>query len=227
MMPVTAVLFDLDGTLVDSERQSAQALAAVLTRDGGLAVTQTHRDYVIGHSWNEIFALLQADFGAALPWPMDELVALTSTERGRIIRALGLPVLPGAVAAVRRLAAQFSTALVTGSSREEARQSLRVLGLQAHFKVVLASEDYAEGKPAPAPYLGAAHRLGVAPADCVVIEDSAPGIAAGRAAGMRVIAVRAGNFSAQDQSAAHVIVNTLDEISCDLVLHGGLGGTAR
>jgi len=216
MGPVEAVLFDLDGTLVDSERESAEAMARVLAREG-LEVIQAHRDFVVGHSWNEIFSRLLTDFGARLRLAQQELIDRSAAERVHVIAEMGMTLMPGAVAAVRRLGARWPKAIVTGSSRAEARQSLAALGVVEDFPVVLAAEDYAHGKPSPEGYLAAAARLGARPERCVVLEDSSAGIAAGRAAGMTVIAVRAGNFAGHDQSAAHLVVETLDAVTLDLV----------
>lgn len=214
-MPVCAVLFDLDGTLVDSERESAEAMARVLERDAKLPVTEEHRKFVVGHSWNEIHARLQRDFGAALTWSRDELIERSSRAREQVLAEMGLTVLPGAREAVARLGGRWPAALVTGSSRDEAAQALAILGCE--FAVVVASQDVTQGKPSPEPYLQAARRLGVPPAACVVIEDSVAGIVSGRSAGMIVIAVRAGNFLKVDQSAAHRVVDTLDEVTVELL----------
>jgi HAD superfamily hydrolase (TIGR01509 family) len=212
-MAPEAILFDLDGTLVDSERESAEAMARVIRRDLGLEVTQAQRDFVIGHSWNEIHQLLVAQLGPAFGWDRDTLIARSAAERVHVIAEMGMTIMPGAVAAVERLGARWPRALVTGSSREEAKQALRALGIPDAFPLMFAAEDYSYGKPAPDGYLAAARALGVNPRRCVVLEDSAAGIEAGRAAGMTVVAVRAGNFAGHDQSRAHKIVDTLDEVT--------------
>jgi HAD superfamily hydrolase (TIGR01509 family) len=216
-MPVRAVLFDLDGTLVDSERESAEAMARVLQRDAGLPVTEEQRLCVVGHSWNEIYPLLKRDYGAALTWSQEELVSRTARERVNVIAELGMTVLPGAREALARLGGRWPTALVTGSGREEAAQALAIVNADHKFEVIVASEDVTRGKPSPDPYLQAARHLGVPPSGCVVLEDSVPGITAGRAAGMIVIAIKAGNFLGVDQSQAHRIVATLDDITIELL----------
>lgn len=213
LMPIRAVLFDLDGTLVDSERESAEAMARVLERECGVRITERQRDFVVGHSWVEIHELLIKELSRAFSWQRDYLISRVAEERVQVIAEKGMRIMPGAIDAVSRLGARYPKAIVTGSSREEARQALRVLGLEAAFPLVLAAEDYPRGKPAPDGYLAAAERLGVEPGGCLVIEDSTPGIAAARAAGMWVVAVRAGNFLGQDQSGAHRIVDTLDDIT--------------
>jgi HAD superfamily hydrolase (TIGR01509 family) len=212
---VGAVLFDLDGTLVDSERESALAMARVLERELGIRVAKDELDFVVGHSWNEIYELLRRRHRDRLTWSMAQIIARSASEREA---SSSLQPMPGAVAAVRRLGGRWPRkAIVTGSSRVEASHALRGLGLAEEFPVMFAAEDYTTGKPAPDGYLAAAAALGVPPADCLVIEDSAAGIAAGRAAGALVVAVSAGNFLGQDQSRAHRIVPTLDHVTLELI----------
>ena len=215
-MPVRALLFDLDGTLVDSERESAEAMARALKAGLGIEVPPADRDFIIGRSWVDIYQHLCATHGP-LPWTRDQLIAATAEHRVQVFAEVGCTVLPGAVAAIERFR-HLPLGLVTGSSRVEAAQAIAVLGLEGVFRAVVASEDVARSKPAPDGYLAAAAALGVPPADCLVIEDSIAGIAAGHAAGARVVAVSAGNFAGHDQSAAHHLLETLELLTLEFVL---------
>jgi HAD superfamily hydrolase (TIGR01509 family) len=209
------ILFDLDGTLVDSERESAEAMARALSVGLGIEISQAERDFIIGRSWVEIYANVRRHH-ADLTWSRDQLIAATADAREQVFAEVGMTVLPGAVAAVQRFA-EFPRGLVTGSSRQEAAQVLIALDIGGEFDVVVASEDVEQSKPAPDGFVAAAAALGIAATDCVVIEDSAAGVAAGLAAGAGVIAVRAGNFFDQDQSAATALIDTLEGLSVELV----------
>jgi HAD superfamily hydrolase (TIGR01509 family) len=210
-MRIGAILYDLDGTLLDSERESAEAMARAL-RDGlGIDITQEERDFIIGRSWVDIYDNLCAGH-PGLSWTRDELIAATAARRTEVFAEVGATVLPGAREAVARFD-QVSRGLVTGSSRAEALQALELLGMEGAFGAVVASEDVGRSKPAPDGYLKAARQLGAAPATCVAVEDSAAGIAAARHAGACVIAVRAGNFAGQDQTGAHHVLDSLEELT--------------
>ncbi len=210
-----ALLFDLDGTLVDTERESAEAMARAIAKGFAIEIEQSDRDFIIGRSWVDIYANLRARY-PALTWTEGELIAATAAEREGVFAELGVTVLPGARQVLRRFGA-LPLALVTGSSRVEAAQSLAALGCGDAFAVVVASEDVPRSKPAPDGFLLAARRLGIEPRRCVVVEESAAGIAAGLAAGARVVAVRAGNFHGQDQSHAHRIIDSLDALTPTLL----------
>ena len=210
-MTLGAVLFDLDGTLLDSERESAEAMARALDRGLGIAIDQRVRDFMIGRSWVDIYAHLRERYDD-LSWSRDELIEATAAARVEVFEEIGATVLPGAVNAVRRLQ-HIPLALVTGSSRQEAAQALEVLGLEHAFRMVVASEDVPRSKPNPDGYLLAASQLEVPPARSLAVEDSSAGIAAARAAGAKVVAVRAGNFAGQDQSGADWVIETLDSLT--------------
>lgn len=209
------ILFDLDGTLVDSERESAEAMARALERDHGIAVEQYDKDFIVGRSWVAIYDSLRGRY-PHLSWTRDELIARTAHLRGEVFAELGVTVLPGARGALG-WTRELPRALVTGSSRAEATQVLPYIGAEAAFEVIVASEDVEASKPSPDGYRKAMATLGLAPESCLVVEDSVSGIAAGRAAGCIVLAVRAGNFHGWDQTGAHRVIDTLEAFTPALV----------
>jgi HAD superfamily hydrolase (TIGR01509 family) len=208
-----AVLFDLDGTLVDSERENVESVVRAARRLGA-ELTAAERAFVIGHSWNEIHAQLARNHGLRVAMP--ELIALAVDEKRALMAAGGYRALPGAVAAVRRLAARAPLAVVSGASHGEVTDALESLGITALFALVLGAEDYPRGKPEPDSYALAMTKLGARPARSIAIEDATPGILSARAAGARVIGVQVGNFSGYDLSAADRVVATLDDVTDEL-----------
>jgi len=212
---IRGFLFDLDGTLVDSERQSGEAMARALLEGQGIAVEQSDRDYVVGRSWMAIYARI-AERYPQLTWSREELIARTAILREDVFAEHGITVLPGARTLIERTR-DTPRAIVTGSSRVEVTQVLPLISEHAVFSVIVASEDVTRSKPAPDGYQKAIAALGLAAHDCLVLEDSVAGIAAGRAAGCLVVGVRAGNFGGWDQSGAHRIIETLDELTPSLV----------
>ena len=213
---IRGFLFDFDGTLVDSERESAEAMARVLERDHGIAVEAYDRDFVIGRSWMAIYDNLKTRY-PQLAWPRDELIARTAAEREHVIAEMGVTILPGAQGLLAWTRGRGPRAVVTGSSRVEVHQLIPLLGPDAVFDAVIASEDVPRSKPHPDGYQAAMAAIRLPARDCLVVEDSVNGIAAGKAAGCLVVAVRAGNFGGWDQSAAHHVVDTLDELTPSLV----------
>ncbi|MBA3397132.1 MAG: HAD family phosphatase [Deltaproteobacteria bacterium] len=215
MAVIRGFLFDLDGTLVDSERETAEAMARAFLRGQGITLDQSDRDYIIGRSWIAIYDRLEARY-PHMTWNREETVARTAMLRDEVFAELGITVLPGA-RDVLTWTRKYPRALVTGSSRVEATQVLPLIGPEASFDVIFASEDVPRSKPHPDGYQAAMAVLGLSPAECLVIEDSVNGIEAGRAAGCLVVAVRAGNFGGWDQSAAHHVIDTLEAFTPSLV----------
>ncbi len=210
---IRGILFDLDGTLIDSERETAEAMARALERRAGIVIEQYDRDFIIGRSWVAIYDSLRARY-PQLAWSRAETIAHVADARAEVIAEQGLTVLPG-VRDVLAWTATLPRALVTGSSRLEVTQVLPHLG--AHFDVIVAAEDVARSKPAPDGYVKAIGALTLSPRECLVIEDSEAGITAGRDAGCVVLAVRAGNFGGWKQDHAHLVVDTLVELTPSLV----------
>ena len=130
-----------------------------------------------------------------------------------------LPLIDGAVDAVRRIAARWPLGLASSSNREIIDRALELSGLAPLFRAIVSSEEVARGKPAPNVYLEAARRLGVAAMDCAAVEDSANGIRSAHAAGMRVIAIPNRAFPPPDDALAlaAVALDSIAELTPDVV----------
>ncbi len=190
---VDAFLFDMDGTLIDSERLTEAVVAGLLALRGVAGRVAQGLDYTRFHgvTWAAIAAMLRAaapELGE--PPPGEE--PLADELQRRFHRALideAPQTIPGAPEAVRAAAGRGLAALVTSSQRASAVHIVARLGLGEAFSELVCAEDVARSKPDPECYLAAAARLGVPPARCLVFEDSEAGLLAARAAGMRTVAI--------------------------------------
>jgi len=212
---VAAVIFDLDGVLVDSEAAWDQARRRVVARHGGHWAPDATRA-MMGMSSPEWAAYLRDELGvdASVAVIVAEVVALLEAQYVE-----RLPLLPGAVDAVRMLAGRWSLGLASSSNRPIIEHFLDASGLRPCFAVTVSSEEVAHGKPAPDVYVEAARRLGVAPKVCVAVEDSTNGIRSAATAGMRVIAVPNAEFppAADAVAQAAAVVTTVRDVTVELV----------
>ncbi|MFJ9243995.1 HAD family hydrolase [Streptomyces sp. NPDC101776] len=182
-----SVIFDLDGTLVDSEPNYYEATRQTLAEHGVPDFTWEQHERYVGISTQETLVLLKERHG--LKAPVEELLAETNRRYLALARA-ATRVYPEMRKFVELLAAEgVPMAVASGSSPEAIEAILTGTGLDASLRTVVSADEVARGKPAPDVFLEAARRLGAAPADCVVLEDAAPGAAAAHAAGMRCIAI--------------------------------------
>ncbi len=178
-----AILWDLDGTLVDSEPVHALAFEAAVN-DLGLLLPQGFHDELLGVSGSEVYSSLVESAGLQLgldAWSNLKLQHFETFSQ-QIRPIVGIPEL------LRKLGLlEIPMAVVSNSSRAEVDLSLNGTGFIDSFRFTISRDDVAQGKPGPDGYLQAASRLGQSPQNCLVIEDSRTGAAAGRAAGMQVI----------------------------------------
>ncbi|MEU7569604.1 HAD family hydrolase [Streptomyces fradiae] len=184
---MTAVLFDLDGTLVDSEPNYYEAGRRVLAAHGVTAFTwERHTDF-IGIGTLETLRALKAEHG--IDAPLEDLLAGKNRHYLELASA-GTEVFPEMRLLVERLHADgVPMAVASGSSRAAIETVLAGAGLSGRFGALVSAEEVPHGKPAPDVFLEAARRLGADPSACVVVEDAPPGAEAAHAAGMRCVAV--------------------------------------
>ena len=224
-----AAFFDLDGTLMDREPLMQEAIRQV-TAARGLDFTDDELAPLVGRAWQDVYLALE--IAPRTGWDLDEFLAEVLGCGEALLRGgYETRVLDGGVELITRLADRgVPVWMVTGSLRREADLAIEQLGLATVLGGSLAAEDYVRGKPDPECYLAAAAGVGVAPDAihrCLVVEDSHPGVAAGVAAGMRVLATAEANRppghpSHQDLAAAHVVVPSLAVVD-DEVLARVLG----
>ena len=212
---VAAVIFDLDGVLVDSEAVWDEVRRRFVEEHGGRWNEGATLD-MLGMSSVEWSRYVRDRLGVDLnPSEISQAVADQVAERYRD----RLPLLPGAVEAVRSMAREWPLGLATSSNRHVIDLFLELAGLADDFQATVSSEEVGAGKPAPDVYLEAASRLGKDPSACVAIEDSTNGLRSAHAAGMGVIAVPNADFPPEPGALglADAKVNTLTEVTPSLV----------
>jgi HAD superfamily hydrolase (TIGR01509 family) len=208
---VEAVVFDLDGVIVDSEQVWDDVRETYTREHGGTYTDRATRD-MMGMSSLEWSRYMAEELG--VPGTPDEINAAVVE---RMLERYGSapPLIPGAVEAVRRVAAQWPLAIASSSNPELIEVVIRVSGLADVFETAVSSQEVPRGKPAPDVYLEAARRLGVDAARCAAVEDSHNGIRSARAAGMRVVAVPNPHFPPDDEALAEadVVLRSIDELT--------------
>jgi HAD superfamily hydrolase (TIGR01509 family) len=212
---IDAVVFDLDGVIVDSEHVWDEVRRQLAEERGGRWNNRASRD-MMGMSSVEWSQYMHDVIG------LEESPEEINNEVVRRLEGIyreRLPLIPGAVDAVRALAARWPLGLASSSNRELIDLVLEVSSLDRYFRVTVSSEEVPRGKPAPDVYLAAAQRLGAAPERCAAVEDSEKGILSGKAAGMRVIAIPNPHFppAAEALGEADVVLDSIAELTPEIV----------
>lgn len=213
---ISALVFDFDGVLANSEPLHLRVYQEVLTPRGITLTRDDYYDKYLGFDDEGVFRQVGEDRGR--PIDAREIAALIEEKARRfdaLVRTAGV-LYPGAAACVARMAAAFPLGIASGARKHEIQGILARGGLDGSFRFIVASGDTPSSKPAPDPYRLAAELHGVPPATCLAIEDSVQGLESARAAGLACIAVTH-TYPADILVSADLIVASLDEITPELV----------
>ena len=213
MSTFRAVIFDMDGVIVDSEPRHERAFREIFA---GMGYAETHGiDFPAYYGRSD--RALWLDF-IRMHRPPQSIEVLMGWKQSRFLEIIRAerPIFEGIPGFVGRLSRRYRLAVASGSPHAVIDAVLEMGDLRRHFPVVVSSQDVARGKPAPDIFLRAAERMGVAPGDCCVIEDAPAGVQAARAAGMTAIAIT-NSLPSVELAAAHHIVSNYAEIEALLL----------
>jgi HAD superfamily hydrolase (TIGR01509 family) len=213
---IDAVIFDLDGVVLDTEELWNEVREGLARERGGRWSEQAQAD-MMGMSSVEWSGYMHDVVGLSEP---PEEISREVVRRMLERYSQRLPIIDGAVDAVERMAARWPLGLASSSNRELIDRALEVSGLAPYFRVTVSSEEVERGKPAPDVYLEAARRLEVEPVRAAAIEDSASGIRSAHAAGMYVVAIPNRAFPPPDDALAlaNVVLDSIRELALETLL---------
>jgi HAD superfamily hydrolase (TIGR01509 family) len=214
-LTVAAIVFDMDGVLIDSEPVWEEVRRAFVAERHGRWQRDSQRR-LMGMSTSEWSRYLATDLGVDMaPDEVAQAVVERMVDRYRA----GLPMLPGASSAVRRLGTAWPLGLASSSPRRLIDAVLDRAGLSGLFAITVSTEEVPRGKPAPDVYLDAARRLGAEPGRCAAVEDSSNGLRSAHAAGCPTIAVPRPEFPPDPDALALAarVLDGLDELTIELV----------
>lgn len=208
-MAVAAIIFDMDGTLIDSEVLWVEAIEAAL-RDRHVKVSRDEMNRLVyGRAWTDIYADIETLYPGVYASRAD-VETFTEPMFKRLSRERDIRIHPS-VDLLRRLGRRLPLAIVSGSTRGRILETIADLDIADAVDIVLGCEDVDEGKPSPKGFLEAARRLGVPPGRCLVFEDSAAGVEAAKSAGMACVALKRTHAADQDLDAADWVVSSLED----------------
>jgi HAD superfamily hydrolase (TIGR01509 family) len=215
-VPLQGVLFDMDGTLVDSEVIWVDAIATALRGRGVIVSQEEASDLVYGHAWPDIFREIARRYPGVYA-SRQAMEAVTVPLYARCSGERDIRIQPS-INLLRALARRYPIAIVSGSTRSRIQATIADVGIADCVAAFVSCEDVPAGKPDPAAFLLGAARLGVAPAACLVFEDSTAGVLAAKAAGMRCVALARDNARGQDLTAADAVLPSLDAFDLERFL---------
>jgi len=218
---INAFIFDMDGTLLDSEIIWGESIETYLGEKNHPISHEEALALVYGRSWHDIYE----DIIKRFP-DLDIGIKATSEALRPFFLRLGECRdirIAGSIALLKRLSKDYRVCIVSGSGSKEIVDGIALMGIEEHVSFFLSAEHYSPGKPDPACFLMAAEKLGLPPSECLVFEDSSAGIQGAKSAGMHCVALVQRGRPPQDVSRADLVLNDLSEFSLEDYL-GSLRG---
>ncbi|MGC9053709.1 MAG: HAD family hydrolase [Candidatus Hydrogenedens sp.] len=214
-MEIKVFIFDLDGTLMDSEIIWVYAIYEYLL-DKGLDMSYGSAvDLVYGNSWEYIYEELEKRY-PELKNEMPNFIEKVYPYFNKYVEKMPLAI-PSSIQLLKELSNNYICAIVSGSYRRDVIEAIQRLGIEENISLFLGKEDYYPGKPHPAGYVKASELLKVKPEQCVVFEDSTVGVNSAKSAGMFCVALARPDRPKQDISLADLVLSDLSQFSLDLL----------
>lgn len=208
---IEAIIFDMDGTLVDTEIYWADAIFEYLKDNGCNCSRNQILEIVFGRSWLDIYSDITKAFPDVAETSSKKMALSLSSYHQRLCNEKDDIIIETSVKLLKELALKYPVIVVSGSPRDDVIHNLKLAGVYEDVRFVLGAEDYSAGKPDPAGFLKGAKMLNVEPDNCLVFEDSAAGVSAAKSAGMYCVALSREKAHKQDVDHADLIVSDLSE----------------
>jgi HAD superfamily hydrolase (TIGR01509 family) len=206
---ISTIIFDLDGTIVDTEPAAARAVD-LWARELKLNFSPDEHQCIAGVTWEKAIAHLLKKY--QIKQSLNEALSIClKNYRSSLIA--NLKEIPGATQAVRELSQSFKLGLVSGSHQRDILEVLDYLKIRQHFQIIYGCEDYPESKPSPSGYIKAMGALHSVPRQTLIFEDSNPGIKAAHSAGTWVVAIEYANHFKHDQTLANIKIRDFTNIN--------------
>lgn len=209
MKNIKAIIFDMNGVIVDDEPIHELAFKSVLKNYGIKLTSNDYSDLCMGRTDKGGFEAIMEKFSLN-NIDINDLIAQKSKKYPRLITG-NVKSIRGVIELIKKLAKKYPLALTSSSTRGEVETILKIFEIKKYFKVIVSAEDITHGKPNPEPYLLTAKKLRINPANCLVIEDSKNGVISAKCAGMKCLAIAPG-YKGAGLKLADRIINNFSEL---------------
>jgi len=204
---IKAFIFDLDGTLMDSETVWVEALERVMKDKDRYISHEDAMSIVYGRSWSSVYSDVNQRFPGVCP-DIDEMEVLMREKFIELTETRDV-LIHSSIELLIKLSQDYPACIVSGGTKKDVTDSIKLMDIESYLQFYLTNEDYSPGKPDPACYLAAAEKLNLIPEQCLVFEDSTAGIQAAKCAGMYCVALKRKDAPDQDTSDADEILEDL------------------